>query len=80
MMPAVASNEKRVVVQHPSGLWQILDAVEEQPPDLVEARFSLGTIRERLVPLNLVAVKPRYYLFRVVGHSRTKMMPHPEQV
>mgnify|MGYP001562055620 CR=1 FL=1 len=45
---------KRIVVLEPSGLFRIIGTVEGQPPETVEVDDIL----------DLIAVKPRYVLYR----------------
>lgn len=63
-LPGPAPHEKRIVLRHPSGLYQILGASVEQPAAFLE--LHRATVDGQSVPINLVASKPRYYLFTVV--------------
>lgn len=63
--PAITPLSKRVVLKHPSGLYQILGATAEQPDAFVGPDANV-TIAGELVSLNLVAARPRYYLYTVV--------------
>lgn len=63
-LPALTPLTKRIVLKHPSGLWQILGASVEQP----EAFLALhrADVDGQDLPINLIAARPRYYLFTVV--------------
>ena len=51
---------RRIVLQHPDGLMQILGHAPTQPPEVMALPIEGA---EPLV-VNLVAVKPRYYLYK----------------
>lgn len=56
---------KRVVLKHPSGLHQILGTTDEQPDAFAGPEAGI-TINGERVAVNLVAAKPRFYLYTVV--------------
>lgn len=54
---------KRIVLKHPNGLYQIIGASPEQPASFLT--LQRATVDGQDMPINLVASKPRYYLFTV---------------
>lgn len=78
MFDAPTTLAKRIVVKHPSGLWQIVGETEAQPEAFVglEAQVSIGG---EPVCLNLVAARPRYYLYTVVQAPATTPTLHSQQ-
>lgn len=69
ILPDLAITEKRVVLRHPNGLHQILGVSLEQPPSFLE--LQRATVDGLSLPINLVAAKPRYYLFTIVQPPAT---------
>jgi hypothetical protein len=63
-LPGPAPTLKRLVLRHPNGLHQILGVSVEQPASFLE--LHRATVDGATVPINLVAAKPRFYLFTVV--------------
>ena len=62
---------KRIVLQHPDGMMEIIGMSEVQPPDLISTPGG---------PINLVAVKRSYYLYRpVMSPSETMQEFHSRQ-
>lgn len=55
---------KRIVLQHPNGLSQILGTSVEQPAAFLE--LQRATIDGQSLPINLVRVTPRAYIYTVV--------------
>lgn len=63
-LPGPSRLEKRIVLKHPNGLHQILGATIEQPASFLQ--LARADVDGQSVPINLVASKPRYYLFTVL--------------
>jgi hypothetical protein len=63
-LPGPAPSWKRLVLRHPDGLHQILGASVEQPESFLA--MARADVDGQSVAINLVAAKPRYYLFTVV--------------
>lgn len=69
---------KRIVLQHPSGLMQILGVVDEQPVALLPAEAGVR-INGEPAALNLVAAKRSYFLYKpLMAPQREAQMLHEE--
>lgn len=67
---------KRIVLQRPDGIFQILGVANEQPDDLLPLTCDDGTQG----PINLVASKRTFYLYRMVqSPSETMKTFHERQ-
>lgn len=63
-LPGPTPIHKRIVLRHPNGMHQILGATVEQPASFLQ--LARVDIDGESVSINLVAAKPRFYLFTVV--------------
>jgi hypothetical protein len=67
---------KRVVVRHHSGLMQIIGLADTQPEETLIPAVLYG----EQVLLNLVAAKPRFYLYTIMqSPSETMQRFHRDQ-
>jgi len=68
---------KRMVLRHTSGLHQILGTCTEQPAAFLP--LMRADVDGVPVAINLIASKPRYYLYAVVEKPAGLGHFHPEQ-